>query len=294
MRTGLAYAVSFVVLLCSHGNACGESYPKDHAAKILSGIESDESIAPLSASTQNMSAELAYNIQRDVVAARLETQSIGGLKAGLTGPGGQKIFGATGPVFGVLFTGGIRDQAPAPTELATNRTPLIEAEIALFLNADVPDELASTDDLIPHIRGFAPAVELPVVTSKLNGAGFQDLIAENVGSRHVVVGEERPFSEWGNTPIIVDMSRDSATVVDRVSPDKSALLQTALELVNWANSSQAKQYASPKAGYVLILGAIGGVQPRKPGHWVADFGKLGTIEVEAPPPPAPSTGDKAQ
>ena len=111
-----------------------------------------------------------------------------GYKAGLTNPAVQKRFGASAPVYGVIYQPMLLSSG-ASVDAAFGARALFEADMLVRVSDARINQAKTAEQVLQYIDQVIPAIELPDLMveapGKLNGAG---LAAINVAGRYFVAG----------------------------------------------------------------------------------------------------------
>ncbi|GAK53414.1 2-hydroxypenta-2,4-dienoate hydratase [Candidatus Moduliflexus flocculans] len=249
----------------------------DPAALLFDAYANKQPIPVLSATMPNLDVKAAYEIQKTYLQKRLETDKIGGFKAGLTTPAAQERFGVTAPVTGILFASGKLADG-ASVEAAAFRGLMLETEIGFVLGEAITQPVKDVAELQQKVRGVFPAIELPEMgfadMKQLKGV---DIIAADVAAVQFIVGAEQALAGQDVNAVTVNLTLNGETV--NTGTGKEALgdqWQAALWLVN----SIIAQGWTIEPGHVLMTGALGKMIPGKPGKYTADYGDFGKITFE--------------
>lgn len=203
--------------------------------------------------------DAAYAIQKDVVAA-VSGGAVAGLKAGMTAAAGQRQFGLTHPLIGSLYTAG--HLASGATFAAAPGVSL-ECEIGIVVDAHGAPKTAGPVIEVPRMA-FADAEDR-------NGA---NLTACNIAADRYIVGDQQPLRDsYGDVQIT--LTRDGETVCSAPASDALGGPQAALA---WMLAEARTRGLAIEDDMLLITGACGGIHPAEPGHYVADYGDLGSVE----------------
>lgn len=216
--------------------------------------------------------ESAYALQRRFVEARMSDDAIGGFKAGMTNAAAQKNFGLDDAVVAVLFESGALASG-ADLDLSTLRGLVVETEVGYVLGADVNAPVQADEDLPALLAAIEPVIELPCPSFAERASGL-DFVANNIVARHHIPGEASPPTIDPNE-ITVSLSRDGEVINQGKGSDAMGDQWSALRWL--INEVLARGY-TPRAGHLLITGSLGPMLPAEPGHYVADYGPLGTLE----------------
>lgn len=197
-----------------------------------------------------------------------------GRKIGLTSEPVQRQFGVNQPDFGVIFEdtlivdGGVLDRRMLQ--------PKIEAEIALILGKDLPQEAPSFYDLLAAVDYVVPALE--VVDSRIADwkITLADTVADNASSAYVVLGRQaRAVSNldlWSCGMVMEINGRIASTGVG------AACLGHPLYAAAWLARTLRQRGEPLKAGDLIMTGALGPMVPLPGGaHVRASVGGLGTV-----------------
>ncbi|MBA3009342.1 MAG: fumarylacetoacetate hydrolase family protein [Proteobacteria bacterium] len=247
-------------------------------AKILLKAEAQgEPIPVLSLLYPKMDVALAYGIQKAYVEQKQATTKIVGFKAGLTSDAGQKRFGLTAPVTGVLFGSG-RLTGPAVVDSTRFGRAMIETEIGFVMGQRLTLPLADVAELKACVIALMPVIELPDLGfARMEDLKGVDIIAANVSARNFVVGSQHPQDQIDPDKVVVTLSLDGETIHGGKGSD---VLGNQWETAFWLVNQTLAQGWSLEPGQVIITGAMGPMIPGKPGKYVADYGVLGNIFFE--------------
>jgi 2-keto-4-pentenoate hydratase len=220
----------------------------------------------------------AYRVQQFIVDRKLSAgDSVAGYKAGLTGKLARWWFDIDDPVFGVIPASGLRESGEV-IAMPPGRHMLLETEIAFVAGTRIGRPVSNVAALKPLIRGVAPVIEAPAggfPRSKARKLTVTDIVANNVSAHILIVGEERSAEGLNLRKLKATLSRGGKQVSKGTGADAMGDPWTAaLWLVNVA----VKQGRVIEPGHYLTTGVIGERIESEPGAYVADFGKLGTIE----------------
>ena len=212
----------------------------------------------------------AYDVQHQFVSLRKE--SITGFKAALTAPQAQQAMGISEPIVGVLFSSG---DFPAAQPLALKKQALLETELGYKAASDITAPVTE-DNVFDHISACLPMIEVasPNLATKPNGL---DLIATNAASYGYIVGDENPLDPTRLDQLQVSLHLNGEQLQAGQSAEVLGSQRTALV---WLINQVLDRGYEIAAGHYFMTGAIGGMQPAKPGNYRAEFGNLGTIEFE--------------
>ena len=229
---------------------------EDLVANMAASIRAGE---PLPKMPAGLSLDDAYAMQKQVVELVSEG-ALAGLKAGMTAAAGQQAFGLTHPLIGSLYE---RGRCAPGVSFESAPGVSLECEIGIVVDADGAPQTAG------------PVIEVPRMAfadeEDRNGA---NLTACNIAADRYIVGEQLPLRDsYGD--VRITLTRDGEPVCSAPASDALGGPQAALA---WM-LNEARLRGLPIAdGMLLITGACGGIHPAQPGHYVADYGDMGSIE----------------
>jgi 2-keto-4-pentenoate hydratase len=235
---------------------------------------------PFTDGDSGLDAVTAYDVQRLVVAKRLERGArVVGAKLGLTSAAKQRQMEVSEPLYGWLTSDMLVDPV-APVDLDAFIHVRAEPEIAFLLGrpiatpATVAGVLAATDAV------FA-AIEL--IDSRYNSFRFRlpDVIADNASSAGVVVGgvARRP-DDVGDLRLLGVVLRKNGVVVGTAAG--AAALGHPARAVAWMVDRLADRGEALEPGSIVLSGGLTDAVPLEPGAVVtAEIESLGTVEVRA-------------
>ena len=238
-----------------------EDFPKDIVMDqlvqdIAAAVRAGERLPRMPA---NLSVDEAYEIQKAVV-AEVSGDALAGLKAGMTATALQKQFGLSDAVVGCLYEAGRMDPG---VSFASAPGVMIECELGVVVDAD------------GNPKSCGPVVEVP----RLNPAPGEDqmgvsLIASSIASDRFIAGPQFPLLD-SYDHVQVRLERDgeilsSASCLDALGGPHRA--------IGWLIQEAKKRRLPLEDGMLCITGACGGIHPAKPGHYLVEYGELGSIE----------------
>jgi 2-keto-4-pentenoate hydratase len=233
--------------------------------------------------------DTAYAVQR----LNTERRVAGGLrlvgrKIGLTSQAVQRQLGVDRPDFGALLS----DMAVPPggrVPFGRLLQPKVEAEVALVLDAGLPNADCTTDDVAAATGYAVPALE--IVDSRIADwdITFVDTVADNASSGLYVLGEQRvPLDEVDLAAVSMSMSRNGDVVSEG---DGAACLGSPLNAALWLARTLAELGDPLRAGDVVLTGALGPMVAAAPGDvFAASVSRLGDVRVRFAPAPARAEG----
>jgi 2-keto-4-pentenoate hydratase len=245
-------------------------------AGVLAAAERDcEPIAPLSAAYPELTAADAYEIQ--ALNARGRAVEIVGHKIGLTSQAMQEMLGVDEPDYGCLYADRVLDSG-ATIARADLIAPRVEPEIAFVLAEPLAGPDVTAQDVLAATAYVVPSIE--VIDSRIADwrITLVDTIADNASCARVVLGDTRTS--------VADVALAAAEVELRVNGEPvqhgagAAVLGHPAKAVAWLANALAEHGVSLKAGHVVMPGSLtAAVAFHEGDHVVADFGRLGSVEV---------------
>lgn len=206
-----------------------------------------------------LSIEQAYELQKAIV-QEVSGGALAGIKAGMTAPAMQKQFGLSSAIVACIYESG-RLQPGATFAGASGI--LIECELGLVVDAEGKP------------KSCGPVIEVP----RLHFAHSEDqtgpnLIACNIAADRFIAGGQLALRN-AYEDIQVRLERDGEVLSSAPATDAMGGPQRALA---WM-LAEARKWGLPLQDDMLcITGACGGAHPAKPGHYLVDYGVLGSIE----------------
>lgn len=249
----------------------------DHLAEgLFQAKQRGAAYEPVSARLEALTLDDAYAIQRRFVRLQLTDERIAGFKAALTATPAQQAFGVAEPVTGVLFDSGERlDHARIPAEGFRNL--LIETELGFRLGKRIDAPVPDLETLQALCSDCRPMIELADPGFGQARANGLDLVAANAASASFLHGEA---PEWRNrdlNAVSVSLSRDGELLQQGLAGE---VMGDQWQALHWLVNRIIGQGYIIEPGHILMTGSIGGMQPGRPGGYLADFGELGTLSFE--------------
>lgn len=250
------------------------------AAKLHAAIHAGQGIDPPS-ETLDYSFEDAYRIRRKLVDHLIADGGVPkGHKIGFTSETMQKMYGMTGPDFGILLK---HMFVPAGQPLAIGHLSdtRAEPELAFELARPLEGPGVTLADALAASSCVMAAIE--VIDSRVGAmrAAANDSLADNAGAGYVVIGSV------SLPPKAVDLAAvELAMDVDghaQSAPARDVMGHPGAPLAWLANKLPELQGlgGTLKAGDIVITGApVKSVAVKSGSHLQASFGPLGTIEID--------------
>ncbi|MCP5203903.1 MAG: hypothetical protein H6992_07030 [Pseudomonadales bacterium] len=224
---------------------------------IASAVLSRRPLPPMYCS----SVDDGYRVQR-ALSAHINANKSGDLKAGVTATEAQQQLGLDGPLVASLYVGGRLDSG---CTMSVAKGQEFECEIAVV-----------TDGSGKPI-GLMPAIEVVYLAfTRVEDFSIANAVAANLGAdRYICGGVVSCDPAINQVPISV--YRDGVEIAAMTnsysfgSPSSGAawLVEEARKRGLWRDSEQQR---------ILLLGTCGNPIPAQPGHYLVDFGRLGTVD----------------
>ena len=214
----------------------------------------------------------AYCAQAMIVERLTGTEgAVVGWKAGLTSAPAQAAFGVSEPVLGTLLAGMMLADGAAVSPAAAVRA-LFEADLVVEIGDAAVNGAATPAEVLPHIRGVRPFMELPALLvspdHKLDGAAITSI---NVGAWKGVLGDlvAIPATDAGVLMLAAFTARLSDETGAEISAAPgTAVLEHPLNAVIWAARALAKQGKALAPGDLVSVGSFGPLHPMTAGRTV--------------------------
>lgn len=231
----------------------------------------------------------AYAVQRLNNERRIaEGHRLVGRKIGLTSEAVQRQLGVDQPDFGALLSDMVLPQ-DGRVPFGRLLQPKVEAEVALVLDADLPDADCTVDDVIAATEYALPALE--IVDSRIADwdITFVDTVADNASSGLYVLGDQRVrLDEVDLVAASMSLSKNGDVASEGTG---AACLGSPLKAALWLARTLAELGDPLRAGDVVLTGALGPMVAAAPGDvFAASISQLGDVSVRFAPEPASEGG----
>lgn len=245
-------------------------------AAALTAAERDaRPIAPISATHPELTVDDAYAVQTRAAAVR--GVPVVGHKIGLTSLAMQEMLGVDEPDFGVLFEDRLHDTG-VTIDTGALIAPRIEPEFAFVLCEDLHGPDVTAEDVWRATASVVPALE--VIDSRIADwrIGLLDTVADNASCHCAVLGE--PWDSLSPEEVVAAGVRLLVDGEEVQAGTGAAVLGDPAQAVAWLANALARYGHGLRAGHVVLSGSMTAAVPLTPGaHVVADFGRLGQVEV---------------
>ena len=257
----------------------------DYSAEFAQRLPVQGPLPVFSQYCPNATSEQALIAQKRFVMSRLQQETPVGFKGGATTAVAQQGLGLNHPVTGVLFESGqisADESGSFLVPLESHPDTVVETELGFLISdgADVSYKLTSLEQTKGAIGAIVPVIELPENYARRMGVTPTgvDVLAANAGAARFLLSEQR----WN--PDEVDL--DSLTIT--LTRDGEQQYQVSSEVAEGGQWEAVRRMINQiidqgyalHSGDLVLTGSLGDVKPAQPGKYVADYGKLGTIEFE--------------
>jgi len=220
---------------------------------------------PMPAFPELTSLEAGYDLQHKVTRARTRSKPIGGIKAGVTSPAIQSLFGLDHALIGALYED---RRLSSGCQLTHIPGQMIEVEAAVIV-----DETGNPTALAPAIEFVHLSFDVPTDMTVAN------LVACNLGADAYLIGDLKPWSQNLNASAVT-LKRDGV-IINQTR--LSEALNGPVSGVKWMQEEALKRglmTSQTNHKQIYLIGACGDVVPAEPGAYTADFDGLGQISFE--------------
>lgn len=247
-------------------------------ARQLRSAYTEGGITALSASIENPSVELAYEVQaRNTDHWRKEGRRVVGRKIGLTSVAVQTQLGVDQPDYGTLFADMVyADGGIVP--MSRLCYPRAEVEVALVLKHALDMDHPTVADVIRATDFVIPAIEIADSRVKNWKITIFDTIADNASAGVYVLGTQpKSLSEVDLRLCGMRMLRGGEPVSTGVG---AACMGNPLRAAAWLAQKMVTLGEPLQAGDTVLTGALGPMVDVHPGdHFRADISGLGSVSV---------------
>lgn len=246
------------------------------AQEVYSAFETGKPMPNLS-NKYNLDMSTAYQVQRQYVRQRLQSDKIAGFKAGLTSDDAQSDFNINRPVIGILFKNGVR-RHKEKIHLKDYNGLMIEAELGFVFKKRVHKKINSVNELKTYIQKVIPVLELPEVSFEESPIDGIDLVSANTASAYYIPKDNVNWIGLNINELTVSLSHNDRIVLQGQGKDA---LGDQWEALRWlVNQIIAHGWVIEK-GYLLITGALGGMVMVEPGTYTALYNHETSISFTA-------------
>jgi 2-keto-4-pentenoate hydratase len=274
MKMASRRVVAFVVTISA---ALGSSVAAQSGATGPAAPSSTPAAAAAPAPASSDAIAAAYLRQKALVTQRAAGLRPAGYKGGFVLPSAYRPLGLPGPAIGVLFAQGA---VPASSSIAVNpaTTLVVEAEYGFTVARRITRPVRTIAALKAAVSHVRPVIELPEQDPAAGPRTGLNLIASNIGSVRFIAGA--PVSKAVRLgPSTAPRLYLNGKLAAEAIPEMIALdhWETLRFLVNKALDI----YGPIEPGQLFISGSIIQFSHRREGHYLIDYGPLGTISFDA-------------
>ena len=248
------------------------------AKRLIEAAENRVATTALTDSDANLNVAYAYDIQAEVVQARLDRgHVVVGAKLGLTSVAKQKQMNVSEPLYGWL-TSDMQIDTEASLRCNDFIQPRCEPEIAFLLGNDLNGAHISAVHVLAATQYIFAAVD--VLDSRFAGYSFTlpDVAADNSSSAGFTLGGTAINPEGLNLRTLGCAFEKNGQLIATASG--AAVLGPPAASVAWLVRKLATRGEGLKAGHIILSGAITEAVAVEPGDCItARFDQLGTVEI---------------
>ena len=247
------------------------------ADELYNALQSRTTIPLISQRYPDLSVEEAYKISKIVLDRRIaDGEKLIGKKIGLTAKAIQDMLGIDEPDYGFLTDAMQIDNGGTVHIKDSMMTPMIEAEIALVMKADLPQH-GVTPEMILEATDFVTAsFELVDTRFETQKIGIVDTIADNASSALFVLGDQRVDPRSLNLPDIQCIVYRNGKQV--LTGKGEAVMGSPLISAAWLANKMGSFGVPIKAGDIVLPGSVVPFAPITSGdHYEAKFTGLGRV-----------------
>jgi 2-keto-4-pentenoate hydratase len=229
---------------------------------------------PLDPGASGLSAEAAYEVQDEVIAA------LGGkveaAKLGLTSKAKQIQMKVDEPAYGWLLTGS-RIQPGAALVTAELIQPRVEPEIAFMIGAELAGAAVTALQVLAATEAVMVAID--VLDSRYAGYNFTlpDVIADNASAARFTVGDPVPLEGINLRTVGCVFSRNGELIATAAG---AAVLDHPAAAVAWFVRKLASRGRILPAGSLVLAGALTAAVAVGPGDVVnVEIDRIGSVQL---------------
>ena len=248
------------------------------AKRLIEAAENRVATTALTDSDANLNVASAYDIQAEVVQARLDRgHVVVGAKLGLTSIAKQKQMNVSEPLYGWL-TSDMQIDTEASLRCNDFIQPRCEPEIAFLLGSDLNGAHISAVHVLAATQYIFAAVD--VLDSRFAGYSFTlpDVAADNSSSAGFTLGGTAINPEGLNLRTLGCAFEKNGQLIATASG--AAVLGHPASSVAWLVRKLATRGEGLKVGHIILSGAITEAVAVEPGDCItARFDQIGTVEI---------------
>ena len=225
----------------------------------------------------NLDFSSSLQVQLGILKRRLEQgEELAGWKIGLTSIRVRERLGTNDQPFGYLLKSGVQDNGGKISLSSIAEGAGIENELCFTIGETFPTSEVTAEIARKSTRAVAAGMEINEF--RTDGKDFGLLVADDLAQWGIVPGKEQLLtSDFKSDDVISTLTRNGEIQSESLGRDciddhfvSLAVLANTLGKFGMRLESEQK----------VITGSFSNHKVKEPGHWRADFGSIGSVEIE--------------
>lgn len=251
---------------------------RDLSLRLIAAASERRATTPLTDEYPDLDVATAYEIQDEVIEARLEAGAVVvGAKLGLTSTAKQLQMNVSEPLYGIL-TDDMMIDTGAVLQCDRFIQPRCEPEVAFVLATDLEGVHVTAAHVLAASALVLPAID--VLDSRFSGYSFTlpDVVADNSSCAGFILGGQGVDPRGFDLRTVGCVFEKNGEIVATAAG--AAVLGHPAASVAWLVRKLASRGQGLKAGQVVLSGSMTEAIAVAPGDTVtARIDRLGTVEV---------------
>lgn len=224
----------------------------------------------------NLDFSSALQVQLGILDRRLKKgEELIGWKIGLTSIRVRERLGTNDQPFGYLLKSGVQASGARIPLSSIARGAGIENELCFTIGETFPSSGVTPEIARKATRAVSPGMEINEFRTL--GKDFGLLVADDLAQWGIVPGEELPLTaQFNSDDVVSTLSRNGD--VQSESFGRECIDDHFLSLAVLANTL-GRFGMRLEAGQKVITGSFSNHKVKEAGHWRADFGPIGSVEI---------------